>query len=317
MEDKNSSSTAAGVVAGLAVGGGGDSCAGSSPAPSARVTANSNADAVDDKDDGLSSIVGRTIDFLTMARGLKTTPRTGWVRQKAGPRIESVADHSWRISLMAMVAAASAAAGQSADAEGTDVAPLDADKCVRMALVHDLAEAVVGDITPEEFSGVPDGEKHRLELQAMQRMTDLLLPTPLLSGSSGDADGDDTNSSSSRKSSIGEEMLSLWKEYEAGETREARLVKDLDKLEMTLQALEYESDGRNEESLQGFFDSTRDKWRTDLGRRWGLEIEARRESRRHPKRPDANQHEGAVDGDDGEQKRAAATIKKQKTSDDE
>ncbi len=179
-----------------------------------------------------------TIDFLTMARGLKTTPRTGWIRQKAGPRIESVADHSWRISLMAMVASSS-----SQD--------YDSNQCIKIALVHDLAEATVGDITPH--CGVSDASKHEMELQAITGMTGGL-------GSN----------------ACGEEILELWKEYEAGETPEAKLVKDMDKLEMILQALEYEQDGENEESLDGFFDSTRGKWRTPIGAAWGEEIERRR-----------------------------------------
>lgn len=52
-------------------------------------------------------------------------------------------------------------------------------------------------------------------------------------------------------------------EYERGETKEAQLCKDFDKLEMILQAHEYErAQGL---SLQDFFDSTADKWRTELG----------------------------------------------------
>ena len=53
-------------------------------------------------------------------------------------------------------------------------------------------------------------------------------------------------------------------------------MKDLDKLEMILQAQEYESDGNNGKSLDTFFTSTRGKWRTQLGRKWANEIESRR-----------------------------------------
>ena len=177
------------------------------------------------------------IDFLTTARGLKTTLRTGWVRQQASPRIESVADHSWRIALMALLV-------------GRDTASnVDATKLLQMALVHDLAESVVGDITP--YCGVSDKEKHQQELQAMQQLT-----SPL--------------------GALGQVFLSLWQEYEQGTTPEAQMCKDLDKLEMILQALEYEQDGTNKMSLDGFFDSTRGKWRTVLGANWGQAIEARR-----------------------------------------
>ena len=182
------------------------------------------------------SSASRAIDFLTMSRGLKTTKRTGWVMREV-PDPESVADHSWRITLMSMVASFSE--------------QIDANKCIKMALVHDLAEAAVGDITPH--CGVSDIDKHQLELDAIIKMTNLL------GGSMGSDD-----------------ILSLWKEYEEGTTEEARLVKDMDKLEMILQAQEYEVDGSNGKSLDQFFTSTRGKWRTSIGESWASEIESRR-----------------------------------------
>jgi putative hydrolase of HD superfamily len=197
-----------------------------------------------------STAAKNAIDFLTVSRGLKTTERTGWIRQQAGPRIESVADHSWRITLMAMMASS-----------GSD--EYDTHKCLKMALVHDLAEATVGDITPH--CGVSDQDKHAQELEAMTQLTSKLAG---LIGSSG--------SNSGGMEMAGQEILALWKEYEEGTTNEAKLVKDMDKLEMTLQALEYEQDGKNGKSLDGFFDSTRGKWRTKVGEAWGAEIESRR-----------------------------------------
>ena len=239
--------------------------------------------------DSTAELARSTIDFLTVARGLKTTPRTGWIRQKAGPRIESVADHSWRMSLMAMVAASSANANAKASTGSDDdpdgLAPTtryDTDRCIKIALVHDLAEATVGDITPH--CGVSDATKHDLELEAITGMTSKLVP----------GGGDTTTTSSpSATSGVSAEILALWKEYEAGETPEAKLVKDMDKLEMILQALEYETDGKNEESLDGFFDSTRDKWRTPIGRAWGEEINRRRPKSRRDAEPAEPKGDGA------------------------
>lgn len=71
--------------------------------------------------------------------------RTGWL--KAGvPRVESVADHSYRAALLALVLPESG---------------VDRVRCMKMALVHDLAESIVGDITPS--CGVSTDEKHRRE----------------------------------------------------------------------------------------------------------------------------------------------------------
>ncbi|KAG7347768.1 HD superfamily hydrolase [Nitzschia inconspicua] len=198
--------------------------------------------------------VSGAIDFFTVARGLKTTPRTGWVRQEAGPRIESVADHSWRITVMAMVAASSDNGNK-----------YDINKCIKMALVHDLAEATVGDITP--YCGITDDDKHAQELVAMTELTSKLTNLGL---SANPSNGERNNNM------VGAEILDLWKEYEIGETAEAKLVKDMDKLEMILQALEYEQDGKNGKSLDGFFDGTRGKWKTPIGEAWGKEIESRR-----------------------------------------
>lgn len=92
---------------------------------------------------------------------------------------------------------------------------LDMRRCTEMCLVHDLAEAIVGDITPD--CGVAVEEKHRREREAMGRIVSTMAST-----------------------SEAEKILSLWQEYEENETEEAHFVHELDKLEMALQAVEYE-----------------------------------------------------------------------------
>ena len=78
----------------------------------------------------------------------------------------------------------------------------------------------------------------------------------------------------------GDEIISLWKEYEAGETNEAKLLKDLDKIEMILQAQEYEAEGSHKESLDEFFTSTEGKWRTEIGKAYAAEIISRRRKKK-------------------------------------
>jgi len=141
---------------------------------------------------------GELLRFFRVAGRLKETVRAGWgLRGVAGA--ESVADHTFRVCLLALVL--------SRDADP----PLDRERCLAMALVHDLAESLVGDITP--FDGISVAEKHGREREAMAHLCGML--------------GDD-------------EVLRLWEEYQAAETPEARFVKDLDKLETVLQAAEYE-----------------------------------------------------------------------------
>nr|CAD7261270.1 unnamed protein product [Timema shepardi]CAD7571781.1 unnamed protein product [Timema californicum] len=102
-----------------------------------------------------------------------------------------------------------------------------------MALVHDLAECIVGDITP--FCGVVQSEKHRRETEAMKH----------IAGLAGNA---------------GEELFDLYKEYESQVTPEAKVVKELDRFDMVLQAFEYEKEQQCPHKLQEFFDSTEGKF---------------------------------------------------------
>ncbi|KAF3494410.1 hypothetical protein DY000_02057129 [Brassica cretica] len=74
-----------------------------------------------------------------------------------------------------------------------------------------------------------------------------------------------------------EEIAELWREYEANASPEAKVVKDFDKLEMILQALEYEQE--QGQDLEEFFQSTAGKFQTDIGKAWALEIASRRRKR--------------------------------------
>ena len=96
------------------------------------------------------------------------------------------------------------------------VPSVDMGKVMRMCLVHDLAETRIGDITP--YDGVSAADKHRLETDAMASIASLLRPESRL------------------------QLVQLFDEYEAHESPEARLTKDLDLFDMIQQAFEYEKD---------------------------------------------------------------------------
>lgn len=108
---------------------------------------------------------------------------------------------------------------------------VDVSHAMKLCLVHDLAEAIVGDITPRD--NVSKAEKHRLESDAMADIRDQVLTGSVL----------------------GHEVFALWNEYEEGNTHAAVFVKQIDKLEMILQADDYErAQGKD---LSDFFESTR------------------------------------------------------------
>ncbi|KAI7876452.1 hypothetical protein K492DRAFT_172545 [Lichtheimia hyalospora FSU 10163] len=173
------------------------------------------------------------IQFLHIIQNLKVTKRTGWV-DNGIKQPESIADHMHRMGVMAML---------------VDDAALDRNKCVKMAIVHDLAESVVGDITPH--AGVSKEEKYKRESAAMQDFQSMLGNTP-----------------------VAQEMVDLWQEYEDAKTPEALLVKDLDKFEMIVQALEYEKSDKK--SLQSFFDSTQGKFQHPTVKAWAEALYAER-----------------------------------------
>jgi putative hydrolase of HD superfamily len=139
------------------------------------------------------------LTFLRDAERLKTVTRSAFT---STGEVESVAEHSWRLGVMAMLLAP----------EFPDV---DAARLVRMCLVHDLGEALGGDIpAPEQARRRAGGA---LEGKSAAERRDLLaLVTPL-------------------PGSLREEIVGLWDEYEAAQTSTAKLAKALDKLETILQ----------------------------------------------------------------------------------
>ncbi|XP_055289884.1 5'-deoxynucleotidase HDDC2 [Moschus berezovskii] len=158
------------------------------------------------------------LQFLRLVGQLKRVPRTGWVYRNV-QKPESVSDHMYRMAVMVLV---------------TKDERLNKDRCVRLALVHDMAECIVGDIAPAD--NVPKEEKHRREEEAMKQLTQLL------------------------PEDLQKELYELWEEYETQSSAEAKFVKQLDQYEMVLQASEYEDLENKPGRLQDFFDSTAGKF---------------------------------------------------------
>jgi putative hydrolases of HD superfamily len=191
---------------------------------------------------------------------LKEVVRSGWeLRGVSQP--ESVADHSWGTAMLCLL-----------------LAPpeLDRARTVAMALVHDLAEVETGDIprrVRKDAQPVTPGEKHTRERAAMRRLTRW------------DADEESITTVPPVSSAL-EEVSALWEEYETGSSREACFVRDMNLIDMCLQALVYERDRRYDPDaengafpdyrcLDEFFATSRDRIRTELGISLFAAIESR------------------------------------------
>jgi len=178
---------------------------------------------------------------------LKDERRTGWeLRRIEDP--ETVAGHSWGAAVLTFLY------GQREE--------IDIDRAIKMALVHDMAEYDTGDFpirADSQAKQIDRNRKKKMEKEVMKRLD---------------------------KKIDRELVLNLWEEYENSETKEARFVKDMDMVDMCLQALKYEKDGRydkNEENpnfmeyerLDEFFATTKDRISTETGKKLFEEIKKR------------------------------------------
>ncbi len=148
------------------------------------------------------------LDFIEEIGVLKNIPRIGW--QFRGIKdCESVADHCYRVSLLAMLLA---------DILVEQGVELDTEKVMRIALLHEIAEARVTDIPAVSLGYIPAEIKHQAEQKAAEAMLNPF-------------------------GALGERYLALWEEFEQRSTLEARVVRAADKLEMLIQAYQYEKTG--------------------------------------------------------------------------
>jgi putative hydrolases of HD superfamily len=137
--------------------------------------------------------LSQILNFLRVVESLKSTLRSG---HTASGRPESVAEHTWRLCLLAMVLA-------------PEFPEVESHRLMKICLIHDLGEALQGDIpAPLQDPNVDKSQSEREDL------LELLSPLPELQRS---------------------EILELWEEYEQATTPEAKLAKAFDKLETLLQ----------------------------------------------------------------------------------
>jgi len=139
-----------------------------------------------------SDLVGR-LEFIREAERLKNVLRSS---HTSSGRPESTAEHTWRLCLLAITFQ-------------DLLAPLNFERVLKLCIVHDLGEAISGDI-PATMQAI-DADKSEGERR------DLILLSNAL------------------PSHVQTDLLALWEEYEAAATPEAKVVKALDKIETIIQ----------------------------------------------------------------------------------
>ena len=160
---------------------------------------------------GINQMIEKFFQKVLM---LKTIPRQGWKEKLQINYPESVADHSYSVSMMSMILS---------DSEG-----LNTEKIIRMALLHDLAESLIGDIIPNKLT---NDEKIFIENQSMKQILKNL------------------------PDKISESYFEIWNDYQNNSSQESNLLHDIDKLEMAFQAKFYQENGVTKEKLLTFFNT--------------------------------------------------------------
>ncbi len=110
----------------------------------------------------------------------------------------------------------------------SDLENYNSEKILKMILLHDLAESKIGDYTPNQIS---KENKVKIENNAYDEMISAL------------------------PESIKSQYAQIWEEYQKQESPESKIVHQIDKLEMALQAKMYQKDGSSKEAVESFFKS--------------------------------------------------------------
>jgi putative hydrolase of HD superfamily len=163
------------------------------------------------------------LTLYSQVAALKLLPRLGWL-QRGVAGAESVADHTFGVAVLALlignrVATPASDLGHPAAKGGEEphAAGIERGKLLAIALIHDLAEALLSDLPASARRLIGADAKRAAERRAIEE---------LFAGLPDRA-----------------EYLALWEDYAAGAIAEARLVKELDRVEMLAQALAYERAG--------------------------------------------------------------------------
>ncbi len=163
--------------------------------------------------------VDQLYDFVSSIEALKRLERFrgqyGWKDYPKPVWYESVASHSWRLAMMVMTIAPKLSK------------PIDLEKTLKMALIHDLPEIIAGDDSPmgDDCTG-KNTHAYNDDLAAQKHDREKIAARELFSSLPDDQ---------------AQEIYDLWLESEQLETFESQVIKALDKIEGTLQAFQYQN----------------------------------------------------------------------------
>ena len=171
-------------------------------------------------------VLEKLFSFSECMGKLKVIKRSGWISHVGVTEPESVADHSFRCAILAMCIG--------------DLINVDTEKLIRMLLLHDVQEALTGDYDSYAKKEIGIYKVKSQERTAIEDILSLLPPN------------------------LKRRYISLWEEYEDQMTFEAILANDIDKIEMVMQALEYEKEGYDSERLKAFWTEVQNEIKTPI-----------------------------------------------------
>ena len=162
------------------------------------------------------------IKFFLHIENLKTVKRKGWIIKSKVKEVESVAEHSYAATSIAMII--------------SDLAGTNTEKVMKMMLIHDLPEGIIGDLVP--------GENANKDMDEEEAIRSILGSLP-------------------DKMQI--DYTEIWNEFKMNKTKESQLVHDIDKLELIIQLSLYR-DRMSKEAVNEFLQSSEKIIELDLNR---------------------------------------------------
>ena len=152
------------------------------------------------------------IKFFLHIENLKTVKRKGWIIKSKVKEVESVAEHSYAATSIVMII--------------SDLVGLNTEKVMKMMLIHDLPEGIIGDLVP--------GENANKDADEEEAIRSILGSLP---------------------DKVQMDYTEIWNEFKMNKTKESQLVHEIDKLELIIQLSLYR-DRMSKEAFSEFLQSS-------------------------------------------------------------